>query len=160
MTDAADTAQAADAEEQAQPAPAPAQTPPHDEQLLRALADLDNLRKRYSRELSREREAERRRAAAEWLPVVDNLERALAHADGGEALLEGVEAIRDQAVAALERLGYCRFEDVGSPFDPNRHEAVGTTQADAPAGTVVATLRPGYRTDEDVLRPAAVLVAS
>src|SRR5438105_5050854 len=71
-----------------------------DEALHRALADLDNLRKRYNRELTRERDAERRRVAAAWLPVVDNLDRALEHASAGEpgadgrmdcrALLEGV----------------------------------------------------------------------
>jgi molecular chaperone GrpE len=59
----------------------------------------------------------------------------------------------------LARLGFPRFEDVGERFDPSRHEAVGAIEADAPAGTVVAVVRPGYGTPETVLRPAAVVVA-
>src|SRR5690349_14002181 len=64
----------------------------------RALADLDNLRKRYARELPREREAERSRVAAAFLPVIDNLELALAHAgaDDPGAIVSGVRAVRDQ----------------------------------------------------------------
>src|SRR5215218_11113509 len=128
----------------------------------RALADLDNLRKRYARELDRERAAERARVAAQWLPVVDDLDRALAHADEDpSAVLEGVRAVRDHATAVLARLGYPRFEEVGVPFDPARHEAVqAVADADAPPGTVVAVLRPGYGREDHWLRPAAVAVAT
>src|SRR5918996_4389137 len=91
----------------------------------RAVADLDNLRKRYARELERERAAERARVAAQWLPVVDDLDRALAHAaDDPSAIVEGVRAVRDHALTVLARLGYPRYEEVGVPFDPARHEAV------------------------------------
>jgi molecular chaperone GrpE len=129
-------------------------------QLRRALADLDNLRKRVDREMARQRAEDRAQIAREWLPVVDNLERALDHAGGDpDALLDGVRAVRDQAVAVLARLGYPRYDDVGRPFDPARDEAVGATPSDAPPGTVVATLRPGYGTSEAVLRPAAVMVS-
>jgi molecular chaperone GrpE len=129
-------------------------------QLRRALADLDNLRKRLDREVARQRAEERARVAAEWLPVVDNLDRALEHAGAGaDAVFAGVRAVRDQAVAILARLGYPRYEDVGRPFDPTRDEAVGATPADAPPGTVVTALRPGYGTDQAVLRPAAVMVS-
>ena len=94
---------------------------------------------------------------AEWLPVVDNLERALEHAVvNPEAVVEGLEAVRDQAVATLDRLGYPRYDDVGHPFNPERDEAVGTTVAAAPEGTVVVAVRPGYGTSENILRPAAV----
>jgi len=131
-----------------------------EDRLRRALADLDNMRKRYDRELSRERAAERARLAALWLPIVDDLDRALEHADGDPAaLIEGIRAVRDQAVATLDRLGFPRFTDVGHPFDPARHEAMGVVRADAPAGTVVAAVRPGYGSDESLLRPAGVVVA-
>jgi molecular chaperone GrpE len=128
----------------------------------RALADLDNLRKRYARELERERAAERARVAAQWLPVVDDLDRALAHAaEDPSAVLEGVRAVRDHATAVLARLGYPRYEEVGVPFDPARHEAVqAVADADAPPGTVVAVLRPGYGREDHWLRPAAVAVAT
>jgi molecular chaperone GrpE len=128
--------------------------------LRRALADLDNVRKRYERELVRERAAERARVAAEWLLVVDNLERALEHADGdATAIVDGVRAVHDEALEVLARLGFSRFDDVGRPFDPTRDEAVGAVAADLPPGTVVATIRPGYGNGETILRPAAVMVA-
>jgi molecular chaperone GrpE len=129
-------------------------------QLRRALADLDNMRKRFDREITRELAGERARVTAEWLPVVDNLERALEHAVvNPEAVVEGLQAVRDQAVATLDRLGYPRYDDVGHPFNPEKDEAVGTTVADAPEGTVVVAVRPGYGTSENILRPAAVIVS-
>jgi molecular chaperone GrpE len=131
-----------------------------EDRLLRALADLDNLRKRFEREVARERAAERARVAAAWLPVVDDLERAIHHAGGAEAsILEGVRAVHGHAVDVLERLGFPRFDDLGAPFDPVRHEAVSSVEADSPPGTVVATVRPGYGTGDDILRPAGVVVS-
>jgi molecular chaperone GrpE len=131
-----------------------------EDRLRRALADLDNLRKRYHRELVRERDAERRRVAMELLPVVDNLERALDHAGPDcAALVQGIRAVHDQAVAALARLGFERFDDVGRAFDPGRDEAIGAIDSDAPAGTVVAAVRPGYGAGEELLRPAGVVVS-
>lgn len=127
----------------------------------RALADLDNLRKRHARELERETAAERARTAAAFLPVIDNLELALSHAaaDPG-AIVEGVRAVRDQAVNVLERLGYPRHAETGVPFDPARHEVVGIVQEpDADPNSVVQVLRPGYGDAERQLRPAAVTVA-
>lgn len=131
-----------------------------DEQLRRALADLDNLRKRFDREVLRERAVERVRVLREVLPAVDDLERAVQHAEADpRATLAGVKVVRDRLVAVLERLGFPRFEDVGARFDPNRHEAVGVVESDGPDGRVVEAVRPGYGTSEDVLRPAGVLVA-
>ncbi|MEU1711041.1 nucleotide exchange factor GrpE [Streptomyces sp. NPDC005706] len=127
----------------------------------RALADLDNLRKRHARDLDRERAVERARTAAAFLPVIDNLELALNHAgsDPG-AIVEGVRAVRDQAVSILERLGYERHAETGVPFDPSRHEVVGVVQdPDAEPNTVAQVLRPGYGEAERQLRPAAVTVA-
>ncbi|MFJ8190900.1 nucleotide exchange factor GrpE [Streptomyces sp. NPDC096094] len=127
----------------------------------RALADLENLRKRHARELERERAAERSRTAAAFLPVIDNLELALTHAgaDPG-AIVEGIRAVRDQAVNVLELLGYPRHAETGVAFDPARHEVVGVVQdPDAPPGTVVEVLRPGYGDGERQLRAAAVTVA-
>jgi molecular chaperone GrpE len=127
----------------------------------RALADLDNLRKRYERELRREREAERARGAEVWLPVVDDIERALAHADADpQAVIAGVRAVRDQAVAVLAKLGYPRHDEVGVPFDPSVHEVVSVVDdPEAPPGTVVGVLRAGYGEPGHQLRPAAVAVS-
>ncbi|WP_432863527.1 nucleotide exchange factor GrpE [Microbispora rosea] len=129
---------------------------------LRAVAELDNLRKRVARDMDRQRIDERTRVAAEWLPVVDNLELALKHADAdADAVIEGVRAVRDQAVGVLARLGFPRRDDVGTRFDPARHEAVSTVAVpDADPGTVVEVVRPGYGEDGLQLRPASVVVST
>lgn len=122
---------------------------------LRAMAELDNVRKRHSRELERQRTAERARVASAWLPVLDNLELALGHASD-DAFAEGVRATLDQAVEVLARLGYPRQDATGVPFDPAVHEVVTVLDdPDVPPNTVVRVLRPGYGD----LRPAAVAVS-
>jgi molecular chaperone GrpE len=127
----------------------------------RAEAELDNTRKRYERQLADQWRAERARVAAEWLPVLDNLERALSHAGADpQTILEGVEAVRQQALGVLEHLGFNRLDDVGARFDPSRHEAAQVVDVpDAEPGTVVAVLRPGYAAVDGMLRPAVVAVA-
>ncbi|MEV7404880.1 nucleotide exchange factor GrpE [Streptomyces sp. NPDC091267] len=127
----------------------------------RALADLDNLRKRHARELERERTVERSRTAAAFLPVLDNLELALSHADADSgAVVEGIRAVRDQAVSVLELLGYPRHAETGVAFDPARHEVVSVVDdPDVEPGTVVQVLRPGYGDGDRQLRPATVTVA-
>ena len=127
----------------------------------RALADADNLRKRHAREIERLRDRERAEVARDWLPVLDNLDRALEHAgtDPG-AIVEGVRAVRDQAVDLLSRLGYPRRDDLGARFDPARHDAVASiTSAGAPPGTVVEVVHPAYGEGDRQLRPAQVVVA-
>ncbi|WP_109524605.1 MULTISPECIES: nucleotide exchange factor GrpE [Nocardia] len=126
----------------------------------RTAADLDNLRKRYARDLDRERMAERAKVARAWLPMLDNLELALAHTNSEtDPFVAGVRAIRDQAVQVLEQLGYPRHSKVGVPFSPQMHEVTGVVdRPDLPPGTVVEVLRPGYGENGDQLRPAAVIV--
>jgi molecular chaperone GrpE len=134
-----------------------------EDRLRRALADLDNLRKRYEREVARERVTERMLVARQWLPVVDDLERAIEHLqsseDCGPEVVEGVRVIRDRALSVLAQLGFPRFDATGEGFDPARHEAVSVIDSDEPPGTVVETTRTGYGTGEVVLRPAGVVVA-
>ena len=133
-----------------------------DDRWRRAVADLDNLRKRTAAEVDRERDYERSRAASALLPVVDNLDLALEHAAADPAsLIQGLLAVRDQAVGALAMLGFPRRDDLGTRFDPARHEAVGADPgADAAPGTVVAVVRPAYGEGDRQLRPAAVVVAT
>jgi len=129
----------------------------------RAVADLDNVRKRVAGESSRQREAERARVTTEWLPVLDNLDLALQHPEADrDALVEGIRAIRNQALAVVSRLGFLRYGEPGVPFDPARHEVVATEPAsrEVEAGTVTRVVRPGYAGNERQLRPAAVTVAS
>lgn len=128
----------------------------------RSVAELDNFRKRVARERGAERADERSRVAARWLPVIDNLDLALSHADADtSAVVQGIRAVREQALAILADLGFPRREDMGKTFDPAQHEAVGTmVDDDAPAGTVVQVARPGYGPDERLLRPAGVVVST
>jgi molecular chaperone GrpE len=147
----------AGAAEPAPPDPPAPQVAELEDRWRRALADLDNLRKRYARELTRERQFERDRIAAAWLPVLDGLERALEHADADpEVIVAGVRAVADQAIALLAALGYPRQDEVGVPFDTAVHEAVAAVpDSEAPPGTVLRVVRPGY----GELRPAAVTVS-
>jgi molecular chaperone GrpE len=132
-----------------------------EDQRLRALADLDNLRKRCAAQARTAAADATARVAAQWLPVVDNLERALAHAEADPAsIIEGVKAVRDQATAVLTQLGFPRRDDLGATFDPARHEAVaGRPAPAAPEGSVIEVVQPAYGDDERQLRPAQVVVA-
>jgi molecular chaperone GrpE len=130
-------------------------------QRLRALADLDNFRKRCAGQVSAARAETRAEVAARWLPVVDNLERALdhAHADPG-SIIEGIRAVLEQAMGVLSQLGFPRRDDLGTPFDPARHEAIAAVaETDAPAGSVIDVVRPAYGEGDRQLRPAQVVVA-
>jgi molecular chaperone GrpE len=128
----------------------------------RAMADLDNLRKRVARDRDQQRDEERARAAAAWLPVLDNLELAIRHSEADPAaLVQGLQGVREQAVDVLSRLGFPRQDAAGEVFDPARHEAVAVvTRPDLPPGTVIEVLRPGYGGEGHQLRPAAVVVSS
>lgn len=132
------------------------------DRLRRALADLDNLRKRHARERERERLADAKRLAAAWLPVLDNLDLALSYADADpSAIIEGVRRVREQALAVLAGLGYPRQDEVGVPFDPAQHEVVSVVNdPESEPGTVVQVLRPGYGEAERQLRPGAVTVTA
>ncbi len=129
----------------------------------RAVAELDNLRKRFERQLAEQARAERARTAAAFLPVLDNLELALRHAGADPAsIVAGVRAVHDQALDALAGLGFRRIDAAGDRFDPARHEAAGSAPADdgvAP-GTVVEVHRAGFVDGAGTLvRPAIVTVA-
>jgi molecular chaperone GrpE len=129
-----------------------------DPRLLRALADLDNLRKRYEARLAQAAEEERRRVTALWFPVIDDLERALHHVVD-DSMVEGLRAVHQKALAVLASLGFEPFDDVGVPFDPARHEAISTVGSEREPGTVVAVIRPGWMHHGLVVRPAHVFVA-
>jgi molecular chaperone GrpE len=128
---------------------------------LRALADADNARKRCADQVRRAGADARAQVAREWLPVLDNLERALAHAEADPgSIIEGIQAVRLQALGALAKLGFARRDDTGAMFDPARHEAVASRAVpDAAPGTVVEVVQPGYGDGDHQLRPARVVVA-
>lgn len=134
------------------------------DQYLRLRAEFDNFRKRTRAEV----EAIKSRAAEDLivalLPVIDNLERAVDSAKRTEgapkALVEGVEMVLRQFLAELSSAGVSRIEALGTPFDPNLHEAVAYEESDEhPDGLVIEVFRTGYSLNEKVLRPSMVKVA-
>jgi molecular chaperone GrpE len=138
------------------------QSEEHYEMFLRARADLENYRRRARKEVE---EAARYAAvplAEALLPVLDNLERALAAGEnsGGEAFYEGVEMVYRQLLQVLSEAGLSPIEAVGKPFDPHLHNAVMQTETDEyEPGTVVEELQRGYRFKDRVLRPTMVKVS-
>lgn len=130
-----------------------------EQRYLRATADLENYRKRASREVERrvtEREEEMLR---EWLNVLDSVERALATSADEEAS-GGFRALLAQMEAILARHGVRRLGKVGERFDPERHEALIVRPADGAADrTVLDVARSGFAVDDRVLRPAQVVVS-
>ena len=128
---------------------------------LRALADLDNLRKRCAAQIQRAEEEARAAVARQWLPVIDSLDLALAHATADPAtIIDGIKSVREQALGVLARLGFPRRDDRGARFDPTRHEAVATRpDPGAEADLVAEVVRPGYGEGDHQLRPAQVVVA-
>ncbi len=127
---------------------------------LRSVADLENYRKRAKRDIDDAKAETKARVLKEILPVVDNLERAMAHeAADGSAVLEGVKLVHRQFQTALERVEVTALDALGQPFDPNQHEAIGQEESDQPAGSVVKVLQTGYKMGDRLLRPALVVVA-
>jgi molecular chaperone GrpE len=128
---------------------------------MRALADLDNVRKRCAVQVSRAEADTRAAVAREWLPVIDNLDRALAHSTADPAsIIDGIRAVRAQALEVLARLGFPRRDDRGAKFDPARHEAIASRpDPGAEDGSVVEVVRPAYGEGDHQLRPAQVVVA-
>nr|HID59458.1 nucleotide exchange factor GrpE [Desulfobacterales bacterium] len=125
----------------------------------RAAADLENSRKRFERELERQQALERESILRRWLPVVDNLERALKAEDGrNNPWYLGVEAIYLQMLDILRQFNVQPFAPIGEEFDPERHEAVATVDlTDEPEGKIVEVTENGYMIGDSVLRPAKVV---
>jgi molecular chaperone GrpE len=153
----------ADADPAAAGAPAGPSVAELEDRWRRAVAELDNVRKRFERQLAEQARTERARAAAAFLPVLDNLELALRHAGADPAaIVAGVQAVHSQALEVLTGLGYRRVEPVGERFDPARHEAARVVPAadGTEPGTIVEVQRPGYVDGSGtVVRAAVVTVA-
>ncbi len=129
----------------------------------RTRADFENYKKRVARESA---EAERRGMAKlvrELLPVVDNLERALAVAESEDAasgVADGIRLVLQDLRALLERTGVESYDPAGEPFDPSHHEAITSrSQDDTEPGVVLEVVDKGYRLNGQVLRPARVVVS-
>jgi molecular chaperone GrpE len=128
----------------------------------RAQADFENYRKRAAKEAAAAGARSKSGLLRELLPIVDNLERALASAGQGEQhLAEGVQLVHSELIAVLERNGVQQFDPVGERFDPTEHEALSMRDQDgAESGLVLDVVEKGYRTNGTILRPARVVVSS
>lgn len=126
----------------------------------RLQADFDNYRKRMAREQEEACRRSSQRLVTDLLPVVDNLERALAHAPEDDPLGEGVRMVLQQLFDVFAKEGAERIDALGEPFDPKEHQAVGRAErTDVAEDTCVAVYQPGYRMQGRVLRPASVVVS-
>jgi molecular chaperone GrpE len=120
----------------------------------RALADLDNYRKRVGRDIERRLQEGADAMVRDWLELVDSVDRAV-RGDG-----EAFRPLQEQIGAILEREGIARVGSEGEPFDPERHEAVGVRETgEVPDRTVVDVARSGFARGDRVLRPAQVVVS-
>ncbi len=96
----------------------------------------------------------------ELLPVVDNLERALASAEAEDGLAGGVKLVHSELVSVLNRNGVEQFDPAGEKFDPAVHEALSTREQEgSDSGVVLDVVEKGYRLNGNVLRPARVVVS-
>jgi molecular chaperone GrpE len=130
---------------------------------LRSAADLDNARKRAQRDLQEGVRFANERLLKDFLPVVDNLERALTHGNSTRdwaSLEQGLQMTQKQFEDTLARYGAKPLTALGQPFDPNLHEAMGTVDSsDKPPNTVVAEVLRGWTLHDRLVRPALVSVA-
>lgn len=131
--------------------------------MLRTAADFDNYRKRIARDSVRDRELAEEKVIKKVLPVLDNLERGLAHMTPTtpvEKIKEGTDATLRQFLSAMQELGVTQMDAMGKPFDPKIHDAISqVVDPEKPEGTVVAVAEPGYMIKDRVLRHAKVVVS-
>jgi molecular chaperone GrpE len=130
----------------------------------RTQADFENYRKRAAKDAAAAGSRAKAGLVRELLPVLDNLERALTLAGeqngDGAKVLEGVRLVHADLVGVLQRSGVQAFDPEGEPFDPTLHEALSTRPQDGThPGTVVEVVEKGYRLNDQILRPARVIVS-
>jgi molecular chaperone GrpE len=133
------------------------------DRFVRQAAELENFKKRTTRDRDEAIRFANEVLIKDLLPVVDNLERAVAHAPGGgngEPLVEGVEMVLRGFLDALAKHGVGPVDSVGKSFDPSRHEAMAQVESETDEpNTIVAEHQKGYLFHERLLRPALVSVA-
>lgn len=131
---------------------------------LRLQAEWDNYRKRTASEREQEKIRASEKLVKDLIPVIDDLERAIDHAkqsgEGG-TLTEGVEAVLNKCLQIFSKHKVEQIAALGEPFDPMKHQAVGTQPDDTvPEETVVNVYQKGYQMGERVLRPAMVVTST
>jgi molecular chaperone GrpE len=134
----------------------------HWEQYMRALADVDNVRKRAAKDIESARQFAVERFAQELVGVKDSLELAIANAGKADvaSLIEGQNATLRLLSKAFEKANIEEVNPEGKPFNPELHEAMMTQPSDAPPDTVLAVIQRGYTLNGRLLRPARVVVSA
>ncbi len=160
----ADTPVAISAEEfaalSAQLAEAQAKAQEYLDALQRERADFTNFRRRADLDRDQSGRWTSGETIKKFLPILDDLERALAHRPADTSWADGVDLVYRKFQALLEKEGITSIDAEGKPFDPNLHEAIMQEASDEhQSGTVIAVLQQGYMYGERVLRPALVKVA-
>lgn len=134
--------------------------------MLRALAEVENTRRRAERQVSEARAYAIDRFAGDLLPIADTLGRALAAAprDGGDEnlrnLITGLELTERTMIETFARHGLKRVGERGEKFDPKIHQAVAQAPSEHPSGTILEVMQPGYVLGDRTLRAAMVLVSA
>lgn len=134
------------------------------ERAIRAVAEMENLRRRAAQDVEKAHKFALEKFAAELLPVLDNLERAIELADKeNEALkpmIEGVELTLKSMQSGVAKFGLVALDPLNQPFDPNAHQAMSMVpSADVAPNTVIAVMQKGYELNGRVIRPAMVMIA-
>lgn len=131
------------------------------ERLLRSAAEFENFKKRANKERDDAAKFGNEKLLKDFLPVMDNLERALDHAEQHDLkqVIEGVRLVQKLFETTLARHGVTGFSAVGKPFDPAFHEALMQQESDEAPNTVLSEMAKGYKLHERLVRPAAVVVA-
>jgi molecular chaperone GrpE len=139
----------------------------HWEQYLRALADVDNVRKRAAKDLESTRQFAVEKFAQDLIGVKDSLELAVANSTGANAgkadlasLIEGQNATLRLLAKAFEKAQIEEINPQGQPFNPELHEAMMAQPSEAEPNTVLAVIQPGYQLNGRLLRPARVVVSA
>ena len=129
---------------------------------MRLLADFDNYRRRVTREKNETYQRATESTIAEFLPVLDNFDRAISQAPAaGDPFADGVRMVYGQLSEVLAKAGVKPIEALGADFNPAEHEAIAyQPSADAPEGKIIYEARRGYRIGDRVLRPSSVIVSS
>lgn len=134
--------------------------------VLRARADVENMRRRTEQEIDKARKFALERFAGELLPVIDNMERALEMVDkdkdteGFKPMLEGIELTVKTMKDVVEKFGVKELSPHGKPFDPDFHQAMSIQEsAEHEPNTVMLVMQKGYELNGRVLRPAMVMVS-
>ena len=136
----------------------------HWDQYMRALAEMENIRKRGARDLESSRQYAVEKFAQDLIAVKDSLELAVSNADSGKAdvasLIEGQSATLRLLAKAFEKAQIEEINPEGAVFNPELHEAMMAQPSDAPPNTVLAVIQKGYQLNGRLLRPARVVVSA